>query len=89
MNSPRRADPNMKVAGELPLCVAALDGNLGFMEILLSANAQIDKKNNKGATPLTIAINCRCAETVEFLVVHNCTVPQAYYKLQRQRFTED
>ena len=85
---PRRADPDSKCVGELPLCVAATTGDLEFLEIIISASADIDKKNDKGLTPLALALTSFKAEAVEFLCVHNCKVPRIFSRTQRERLIE-
>ena len=59
--------------GESPLHEAAGSGQIQFAKLLLDHGANINAKDDKGKTPLAIALEYKQGEMAKFLRDHNAT----------------
>ena len=59
---------------DIPLTLAAEDGNLEMMSLLLESGADVDKKNTYGNTPLLAATKANKFEAVQLLIKHNANI---------------
>lgn len=69
------ADPNVRVHGYTPLMVAARQGNMVAMELLLWAGADANAGTPEGQTALSLALGQQ-AHVVEWLLRHGATIPE-------------